>query len=254
MQAVLEPACHQVPLAARQPEHEQRRVGDVEDGVAHRHLGGQRGPRLPGADRIVGDDHDRLEPGRDVESGRGAVGTHDEPAEQGRPDVVGVALDLGGGGQQVGVELEQVVGGHHAGDNRRRARAEATRERDVAVDREPEVVGWMQGGEGPHAEVAPVAGDVEVGDDLEVAGLLHLDLQVQLQRRGEHVEAGAEIGRGRGHADEPAALHQPSTARSTASMSASQGTTAPACSSAVWGSFRPCPVSTHTTRSAPFAP
>ena len=44
------------------------------------------------------------------------------------------------------------------------------------------------------------------------------------------------------------------TAFSTAAMSGSQGTTAPAWESAVCGSLRPWPVSTQTTRSAPSTP
>ena len=46
VQAVVEPGRDEVPVAARQPEHQQRGVGGVEDRVAHRHLGGQRGARL----------------------------------------------------------------------------------------------------------------------------------------------------------------------------------------------------------------
>ena len=37
-------------------------------------------------------------------------------------------------------------------------------------------------------------------------------------------------------------------------MSGSHGTTEPACASAVCGSFKPWPVNTQTTRSAPCAP
>ena len=104
-------------------------------------------------------------------------------------------------------------------------------------------------------EVRPVLRHVEVGLDRERPGLLHLDLEVQRDRGGERVEPRAEVGRRGGDADEAAALHAaPSTARSTAPISGSHGTTAPARSSAVCGSFRPWPVSTHATRSAPSAP
>ena len=227
---------------------------DVEHRIGHRHLVGQRRARLLGPDRFVGHDEDRLEPRRDVEAAGVAVRGHHEAAEQRGGHVVGVALDLGGDGQKVGVQLEEVVGGHRAGDDRRGAGAEAAGEWDLAADREREVLGRVQRLEGADAQVASIPRYVEVGDDLEAPCLLHLDLEVELQCGGEHVEARAEIRRRGGHAHEPAALHQPSTAASTASRSALQGTTAPAWSSAVWGSLRPCPVRTHTTRSASSAP
>ena len=68
VQAVGEPAGDEVEPALGQPEHEQRRVGDVEDRVGHRHLGGQRGARLGGAHVAVRDDDHRLEPGGRVEA------------------------------------------------------------------------------------------------------------------------------------------------------------------------------------------
>src|SRR5947209_14525541 len=113
----------------------------------------------------------------------------------------------------------------------------------------------MQPLESPHHEVAPVAWHVELGRDGKTAGLLHLDLQVQGDRGRQHVEPGPEIGRRRGHAHQtsPPQRHS-STARSTASRSGSHATTWAACSSAVRGSLRPFPVSTHTTREAPPAP
>src|SRR5205823_519855 len=89
--------------------------------------------------------------------------------------------------------------------------------------------------------------DLQVGLDGERAGLLDLDLRVQAERGGEDVEPRTQVRRGRGHADEAPALHQIKTARSTAAMSGSHGTTAPASPSAVSGSLRPWPVSTQTT-------
>ena len=66
--------------------------------------------------------------------------------------------------------------------------------------------------------------------DREAAGLDDLELEVQRERGGEHVEAGAEVGRGRRHAHQPApAQRHSSTARSIAPSSGSHGTTAPAC-------------------------
>ena len=58
-----------------------------------------------------------------------------------------------------------------------------------------------------HDEVAAVARDRQLGLDRELAGLHHLHLEVECERRREHVEAGAEVGRGGGDADEAAADH-----------------------------------------------
>src|SRR5207237_4761986 len=107
------------------------------------------------------------------------------------------------------------------------------------------------------------------------ARLDHLDLERQGQRDGEHVEPRPEICRRCRHTDQtPARQRHPSTARSIAPSSGSQGSTEPprqppgrlaassnlaaressCCSSAVCGSFSPWPVSTHTTRRASRAP
>src|SRR4051794_1320369 len=165
-----------------------------------------------------------------------------------------MALELGCQREQVGVELEEVVGGHQPGHVGRGARPQAARERDLRRDPEREVVGRVQALEAADREVAPVAGDRQVGLDGEAPRLLHLELHVQRQRRRERVEAGPEVGRRGGDADDAAAVHQPTTAFSTAAISGSHGTTAPTWSSAVCGSFSPWPVRTHATRPAPSAP
>ena len=91
----------------------------------------------------------------------GAVGARaeDEAAVERRGDVVGMALEL----DRVAVdrvaleaELEQVVGGDQAGDDRRRARAEPAGERDLAADLEAQPVGRVQALERAHAEVRAV--------------------------------------------------------------------------------------------------
>jgi hypothetical protein len=207
VQAVGQPAAHEVPVALGEPEHEQRGVGDVGDGVGHRHLGGQRGPRVLGAHRLVGHDEDRLQADRRLQPRRHPVGADDEAAPQRGRDVVGMALELGGQRQDVGVELEQVVGSHQARDVGRRARPQPAGERDLRADAELERVGRVEALEAAHDEVAPVAGDRQVGDDGEAAGLDDLDLGVQRQGRGEAVEPRAEVGRRGGDADEAAALH-----------------------------------------------
>ena len=123
------PAGDEVPVAAREPERQQRRVGDVEDRVGHRHLVGQRRARLPACGPArAGTTSTASRPGRRRRSASPAPSAQiDEPAVQRGRDVVGMALELGGERQQVGVELEQVVGGHQPGDERRGARSRARR-------------------------------------------------------------------------------------------------------------------------------
>jgi len=118
-----------------------------------------------------------------------------------------MTFQLGGEREDVGVELEEVVGREQAADVGRRARPEAARQRDVGADPELERVGRVEALEAADREVAAVAGDRQVGDDREAAGLDDLDLGVQRQRGGERVEARPEVRRGRGHANESATLH-----------------------------------------------
>jgi hypothetical protein len=120
-----------------------------------------------------------------------------------------VALELGGVLEQVGVELEEVVGGHQARHVGRGAGPQPPAERDVGADPEGEVVGRVQPGEPAHRQVAMVAGDAQVGLDGEAAGLDDLELHVQRDRAREAVEPGAEVRRGGGDPDETAALHGP---------------------------------------------
>ena len=120
-----------------------------------------------------------------------------------------MALDL----DRVGVdllageaELEQMVRGEQAGDDCRRAGAEAAGERDLTRDPEGEPVGGMQALERPHAEVAAVARDVALHLDPELAGLGDLELEEERERGGQHVVPRAEVRRRRRHPDDPATL------------------------------------------------
>ena len=197
----------------------------------------------------------RLEPVGRLEARDLAAGDDHEAAEQRRGGVVGMALELGGVAEQVLLQLEHVRGRQHARRVRRGAGAQPARQRDRRADPEGEVVGRMQPREAAHAEVAAVARDVELGLDGEAAGLDHLELDVQRERRGERVEArarGSPTRRARGRAG--GAAGHPSTASSTAARFGSQGTTPPAWSSAVSGSLSPWPVSTQAMRAAPSAP
>ena len=62
--------------------------------------------------------------------------------------------------------------------------------------------------EAADGQVAPIAGDLEVGVDPEAPGLLDLELHVQRERAREGVERGAEVRAGGGHADEAATAHE----------------------------------------------
>ena len=127
VQAVVEAAPDEVPVPARQAEDEQRAVGGVEHGVGDRHLGGQRRARgLRPHGRARHHDH-RLQAGGRLEAGRLTVGADDEAAVQRGGDVVGVALELGRQREDIGVELEEVVGRHQARDVGGGARAPARR-------------------------------------------------------------------------------------------------------------------------------
>src|SRR5579859_5590505 len=168
-----------------------------------------------------------------------------------------MALELRAQGQQVGVQLKDVIGGHQPGQHGRGARTQAAGQRDLGRNLELKRVGAVEALEPPHDQVGPVLGDIQGTVYGEAARLLDLDLELERQRGGEDVEPRPEVGRGGRDANQPPAPQAhpgPSTARSIASSVASQGTTADAWSSAVWGSFSPWPVRTQTRRSAPPGP
>ena len=149
-----------------------------------------------------------------------------------------------------------MIGGQQSGDDRRGAGPQSPAVRDLRTDPELEAVGWVQALERPHDQVVAVNPNIELGLHGKRACLHNLKLEVQGQRGRQHVEARPEVrGRG-GDADQAPARERahPSTARSSAGSSASHGTTAPACPSAVCGSLSPWPVSTQTTRRASPAP
>ena len=110
--------------------------------------------------------------------------------------VDGVAVDV----RRVEPELIQVVRGYQPGNDRGRAGAEAARHRDVAADLEAQAVRAVQPLEGPDAEVVAVGGEPLLPCvHLEGFALGHLELEVDVERGGEDVVAGTQVGRGGGH-------------------------------------------------------
>src|SRR3954452_9932989 len=102
----LETAGQEVELAAREPEHEDRGVRGVVDGVCDRYLGRKRGARRLGGYPLGRYGDHRLEARRRVEAlGAPLVTDHEAATERSR-HVVGMTLERGRGGEQVGVELE----------------------------------------------------------------------------------------------------------------------------------------------------
>ena len=128
-------------------------MGDVEDGVGHRHRGGQRGARLArSAPRACGHDEHRLEPGRHGEALGAAVRAQHEAAEQRGGDVVGMALEpRRGRASRSAPPLDERVRRQQPGHDRRRARPQAAGQRDVRADPEREAVGREQRLERPDA-------------------------------------------------------------------------------------------------------
>src|SRR3954469_15090429 len=248
--AVRQPAGHEVEVAAGEAQHEQRRVRRVVDGVGDRHLGRQRGAGLHRRDLLRRNRQHALESRHGVEAhGRPVVRAHHEPSVDGRAHVVGMPLELRREVEQRRVELEDVVGRGEPRHDGRGRRAEAGGRRDLGLDAEAEVVGRLERLEGPHAEIRPIERHARhVALDRERAPLLHLELEVEAEGGRHRVIARAEVGRRRGHPHDSVPPHGASTARSTASIDTSQGTTCAARFRAVCGSFSPWPVSTQTTR------
>ena len=183
----------------------------VEHRVGDRHLGGQRRARRLRPHRRARHHDHRLQARGRLEARRLAVRADDEAAVQRGGDVVGMALELGGQREDVGIELEEMVGGDQAGHVGGGARAQPAAERDLRLDAEAERLGVGQPGEAAHGEVAPVARDLQVGVDAETPGLLDLELHVQGERARESVEPRAEIRARSGHPDEAATAHRGGT-------------------------------------------
>jgi len=144
MQTVVHDLPEEFEVAGAERLDDERCPPQVEHGVRHRHLGRQPGPCRPRREGQVGhgerDVHVRDE---DLLRQQAVALAHDDrqAAEQGRGDVVGVALEVGGHLEQlVAPERapEQLVGAKQAGDDGGRARAETGGERHAhpAVDAE----------------------------------------------------------------------------------------------------------------------
>jgi hypothetical protein len=106
-----------------------------------------------------------------------------------------VALQVSCLREQIHIHLKKVIGRHQARNDRRRARAQASRQRDLRGDPERERVSRVQALERAHAQVLASLRHRQLRLDRKLPRLDHLKLQVQRQRRGHAVEAGAEVRR-----------------------------------------------------------
>ena len=165
----------------------------------------------------AGHDEQALQAGRRLEALGVAVAAQHEAAQQRGGDVVRVAFELGRLGQQVGAELEDRVGRHEAGDDRRRARPEPAGERDVRADRELEVVGRVQRREAAHDQVAAVAGDPQVGVDARSGPVSTTSTSMCRSSAAPMTSnPGPRLAEDAGTRTEPVARSHSRTARSTA--------------------------------------
>ena len=155
----MEAAADQVEVGAPQSQHQQRRGGDVGDRVGERHLGRDRLARPPVETSSPGITTIPSRPSggsKRAANGGARRRADDEPAVDRRRDVVGVPLDLGRPRQQLLArqrQLEEVVGGDQSRDDRRRARAEPARQRDLGAQAEGDPVGGVERLERPHDQV-----------------------------------------------------------------------------------------------------
>ena len=157
--------------------------------------------------------------------------------------------------EHVGVQLEDMLGRHQPGDDAGRARPKPPLSGIVEPTRNSKSSAGMQALERAHHQVLAVAPQVQVGDDREPPGLRPPRPSVQRQRRRQHVEAGAEVGRRGGYPDAAGTPPSPQDrALDRAELGLARDHARRPATSAVSGSLSPWPVSTQTTRSAPPAP
>ena len=170
--AVLQTASDQVEVAASEPEHQQRGVRDVVDGLGDRDPGRQRVARLGGANRTGRARRAGLEPGGRVEALRLPVRAQHEAAEQRRGDVVGMALDARRLGEHVGAELEDRVGGHAGPATIAAALVPRPPESGISERIVNSKASTGCSAANPRTQqVAPVGSDPQVGVDGEATGL-----------------------------------------------------------------------------------
>src|SRR5206468_9991984 len=264
--------------AGREGVRQRHRARGVARGGAERHRGGQERAGLFGADADRGDDERDRQPAGDgkgerlhapVETGHGKG----EPSENRRGDVVRVSLQADRLAEDLLARVsptDPVIREGQAGDDRRGARAQPARERNIRADREgdrrdrparePEQVAKRP----EHLVVVridreiaafPQAADREPGGNPRGR-----DLQGEPERQPEAVEPGPQVrsrcrrhGRPARRTDarplppSPAAGrgHSRMTLRKT-SGSSSTFSTAFETETARSGSLRPCPVTVQT--------
>ncbi len=191
VQAVAEAGCDQLPVRGGQTGREPGDLREVVDRVGHRHRRRQRLARRRGTHRPVRDHQHRLQLRRHLDPAHIRPVADHETAEQRRSDVVRMAFDLGREREQIPRPVRgEVLRREQPRDDAGGARTHAAAQRDRRGDSELEAVGGQQPLKGTNYQVAAIAPDVHVGEQPELARLLHLDRQEHTERGGQHVEAG----------------------------------------------------------------
>ncbi len=210
VEAVLQPARHEVPVAAGETQREQRAVGYVEHRIGERHLGGKRFTGGLSTHGVVRDDRQRLQPSGRIEAGGLAVGADNEAAVQRRRDVVGVALQLRSRGQAAGRPARRCGRPPSAPRRSPRAFAHAAGKRDVGLDAEGEAIRWVQALEGRARK--RFSRPLGSGSSVSTAKLpvsSTSSVTCSAERRRHAVEAGSQVGRRGRRAHHAAADHRP---------------------------------------------
>ena len=208
MKLVVQATGDELPVAARQAQHQLGRLGDVERCIGQRHLVRQSLARSARLHPLVWHHDHSLQPHGRLQPLHVAGIADDEPALQRSRDVVRVTLQLDCKSSHVCIELKDVIGCKQASQNRRGAGSQSPAEGNLGVDRELKRIGWVEALKGPHHEIRAVARQLELGLYSEAACLANLDLQVQRQRSCQHVKTRSEIARGGGDAHDSPSLER----------------------------------------------
>ena len=254
VQAVVEADGDQREVPAREAEDELGGVADVEDGVAS---SGRAAGSARRASRVrtasSGTTSTASRPMRDAEARHLAVDAGDEAAVQRGGDVVGVPLELGG--ERRGRRRRARRSSRRPAGRRRRPRrwcrgrpTSGTSERDAELEAPRGRRAWRSRARTGCAGRGRCAGrSATPKRPVSTTSTSTCSDSAAASTS----KPGPEVGRRRRDADERGGGSCREEDALDGAVVASQGTTEPACDSAVCGSLRPWPVSTQTTRPTP---